>query len=443
MTLRKEYSSYKDSEYGLIGLIPVDWKMMKWKYLTNEQLMYGANESAESDDVNLPRYIRITDIDSFGNLKNDTFRSLPMEQAKSYMLKKGDLLLARSGATVGKTYIHENDIEACFAGYLIRYRTNQKKVLPRFVYYYTQTQVFSNWIKDNTIQATIQNVSAEKYANVSMPVPPINEQNQVIVFLNERTSEIDSLITDKEKLITLLEEKRQAVITEAVTKGLNSDVEMKDSGVEWIGEIPEHWKLGKLKNISSRIGDGLHGTPTYDDTGQYHFINGNNLGSKSLIMEEGTNRINEDEYSKYKSNLTDRTIFISLNGTVGNLSIYNGEAVMLSKSVGYINLTDIDLEFVYFYLKSSYVKTYFELSFAGTTINNLSLETLRKTMIFIPPMDEQKDIVDYLMVKTMEIDSLIRDGKDTITLLKEYRQSLIYEAVTGKIDVRDYIEKTN
>ncbi|MDQ0158043.1 restriction endonuclease subunit S [Robertmurraya andreesenii] len=186
------YNNYNSSSINRVGKIPQNWKVVKWKYLSNEPMMYGANESAELDDRELPRYIRITDLDSYGNLKNDTFKSLPLDKAKGYMLNNGDILLARSGATVGKAYIHKGDLDACFAGYLIRYRPNQSKIIPKLVYYYTQTGLYADWIRENTIQATIQNVSAEKYANLSMPVPPLEEQGNIVYFLDKKTSEIDS-----------------------------------------------------------------------------------------------------------------------------------------------------------------------------------------------------------------------------------------------------------
>src|SRR5690625_1030590 len=131
MTELKPYPAYKDSGVEWIGTVPLKWNLVKLKYLSNERFIYGANESAELDDKNLPRYIRITDIDDNGNLKEETFKSLPIEKAKNYLLRKGDILFARSGATVGKTYFHQDKLEACFAGYLIRFRADEQKINPK------------------------------------------------------------------------------------------------------------------------------------------------------------------------------------------------------------------------------------------------------------------------------------------------------------------------
>src|SRR5690625_1430711 len=195
----KPYPKYKDSGVEWIGEIPEEWDTAKLKYLSNEKFIYGANESAQLDDKNLPRYIRITDIDDHGKLKKETFKSLPFKKAKNYLLQKGDILFARSGATVGKTYYHSNNDEACFAGYLIRFRGDKEKIHPKFVYYYTQTASYKNWIKGNTIQATIENISAEKYSNLIITLPIKKHQDKIVKYLDIKIFQIDSLISDKKR----------------------------------------------------------------------------------------------------------------------------------------------------------------------------------------------------------------------------------------------------
>ncbi|MEC5424289.1 restriction endonuclease subunit S [Virgibacillus sp. C22-A2] len=207
----------KDSGVEWIGEIPEHWEVGKLKYLSNEKMQYGANESAELDDENLPRYIRITDIDKRGILKDETFKSLPWEKARNYILSKNDILFARSGATVGKTYIHDKEFDACYAGYLIRYKPNDNKIAPKFVYYFTQSGLYNNWVISNTIQATIQNVSAEKYANLSIPVPTLKEQKEIINYISEQEKSIRRLQDLIKIQIQKLNEYRQSLIHEAVT----------------------------------------------------------------------------------------------------------------------------------------------------------------------------------------------------------------------------------
>ncbi|MCM3230897.1 restriction endonuclease subunit S [Bacillus altitudinis] len=207
----------KDSGVEWIGEIPEHWDTKKIKYLIQEKLLYGANESAELDDEKLPRYIRITDIDELGNLKNETFKSIPLDIANKYVVKKGDILLARSGATVGKSYIHKEEKEASYAGYLIKLRARTLE-LAEYIYYFTNSSLYKQWINSILIQATIQNVSAEKYANLSIPVPnDENEIKSILLNIKFKEKEILEVINKLKEQIEKLKEYRQSLIYEAVT----------------------------------------------------------------------------------------------------------------------------------------------------------------------------------------------------------------------------------
>lgn len=207
----------KDSNVELICEIPEHWETKKVKYLIQEKLSYGANEAAELDDENSPRYIRITDIDELGNLKKETFKSLPLEIAKNYVVKTGDILLARSGGTVGKSYIHKKDKEASYAGYLIKLRA-QTLTLAEYIYCFTNSSLYKQWINSILIQATIQNVSAEKYANLTIPIPDNeNEMKNIVSHIKIKEQELLTAIDSLKEQIKKLKEYRQSLIYEAVT----------------------------------------------------------------------------------------------------------------------------------------------------------------------------------------------------------------------------------
>ena len=206
----------KDSGVEWIGMVPEDWELLRFKMLLREKMMYGANEAAECDDPSYPRYIRITDLTDDGKLRDETFKSLEPEKAEPYLLEKGSLLFARSGATVGKTFLFNEDIKACFAGYLIKAVFNDSAI-PEYVYYYTQSKVYENWKNSIFIQATIQNIGAEKYANMPFLRPSVEEQQRIIEHLDRRCGEIDKQIGAVTKQIELLREYKQALITEVVT----------------------------------------------------------------------------------------------------------------------------------------------------------------------------------------------------------------------------------
>lgn len=207
----------KPSGIEWIGDIPEDWEVKKLKYLAKNPLMYGANESPDTFDENQPRYIRITDIDENGKLRQDIAVSLEIEKAKPYLLEMDDILFARSGATVGKSYIFKEQLLACFAGYMIKFKPNTCRILPEFAYYVTFSKFYLNWVESNTIQATIQNVSAEKYKNFYFALPCIHEQEAIVTFLDSEATKIDSTIDKTQSSIEKLKEYRTALISACVT----------------------------------------------------------------------------------------------------------------------------------------------------------------------------------------------------------------------------------
>lgn len=209
--------SLKDSGIEWIGEIPEHWICTVFKKFLSEPMQYGANEPAEECNYNDPRYIRITDIKDDGTLRDDTFKSLPLEKAKEYMLTKGDLLFARSGATVGKTFLYKEDYAACFAGYLIKARCNKNELLPNFVFYYTLSNVYQNWKSSIFIQSTIQNIGADKYSVMPIIIPPLSEQQSIADYLDQKCSEIDELISIKQQKIEKLKDYKKSLIFECVT----------------------------------------------------------------------------------------------------------------------------------------------------------------------------------------------------------------------------------
>jgi len=208
----------KESGIEWLGMVPKHWEIKKLKYLVKGKLEYGANEVAELDDLELPRYIRITDFDESGNLRQDTFRSLTVEQAKDYLLYEGDVLFARSGATVGKTFQFKDYTgKACFAGYLIKARPNKDVLLSDFLHYFTRSNAYENWKNSIFNQATIQNIGADKYAILSLPLPSLIGQKEIAIFINNKTAQIDGQVAREQKSIRLLKEYRAALISEVVT----------------------------------------------------------------------------------------------------------------------------------------------------------------------------------------------------------------------------------
>lgn len=208
----------KDSGVEWIGEIPNTWDCKKMKYVISESLQYGANEAGDDYKEDYPRYIRITDITEENSLKDDGKLSLSPDIAKPYLLKDGDLLFARSGATVGKTFYYTSNYGTCaFAGYLIKARFNQDKMNPKFVYYTTLGIGYENWKNTVFTQATIQNIGADKYAQLYITVPSMKEQNEIITYLDTQCKAIDDVIRSKYQQLSTIQQHKKSLIYEYVT----------------------------------------------------------------------------------------------------------------------------------------------------------------------------------------------------------------------------------
>ena len=208
----------KDSGVVWLGKIPKHWRIEKLKRLLSQPLMYGTNEAAEIDDPEYPRYIRITDFGDNGTLKPESFKSLPPDKAEGYYLEEGDLLFARSGATVGKSFLFSNYKGlACFAGYLIRARTNKIKLFPKYLYYFTKSPAYFTWKNVIFTQATIQNISATKYAYLLVSVPSVDEQQLIIQYLDMKMKSLDNMQSNLSDQISTLQQYRKSLIHECVT----------------------------------------------------------------------------------------------------------------------------------------------------------------------------------------------------------------------------------
>ena len=438
----KCYPAYKDSGIAWVGELPAHWEVKRLKHLLVEPLKYGANEPADHTEYNLPRYIRITDIREDGTLRGDSFRSIPEDIAKPYLLVGGDILFARSGATVGKTFrYHPSWGKAAYAGYLIRARLDNIKAESNFVEYFTRSQGYANWLQNNFIQATIQNVSAERYASLSISIPPLLEQRAIAAFLDRETARIDALVAKKERLIELLQEKRTALISHAVTKGLDPDALMKDSAIEWLGEIPAHWEVRRFKTLGSNFANG-----TTAEQLQY----GVSDFPVSRIETISTGKIDYakvgylSEFGVIESFILkpDDFLISHINSyeRVGNSARYKGNRTLIH-GMNLIRVTPLNIiapGYLEFLLKSSLFTEGMKRA-CKPAINQVSVPTtaVKAIQFALPPLPEQRAIAEFLDRETARIDALVTKVREVIDRHKELRSALISAAVTGKIDVRE------
>ncbi len=441
----KKYSTYKDSGVEWIGDIPSHWNVIRLKYLLSGKLKYGANESAEFADKSMPRYIRITDFGDDGKLRDDTFRSLPMDVAAEYLLCEGDILFARSGATVGKTFqFKDYNGDACFAGYLIKATPNPKHAFSDFLYYYTRSKAYENWKNSVFIQATIQNIGADKYQNLMVSVSDIDEQRVIADFLDDKTAKIDKLIDTKRKQIELLKEQRTAVINQAVTKGLDPNAEMKDSGIPWMPKIAKHWKPVKLGYYIDLLpGFAFPSSDFSHSDDDIKLLRGINIAPGAIRWDE-TVYWSADEYEaleQFQLKQGDIVIgmdrpWVSKGMRVAQVKENDIPCLLLQRVARLRAKPPLTQQFLSIILSSKFFVDYFSPILTGVSVPHISPTQIMSFRFGLPPENELSDIIDYLSEKFIETDATISKAEKQIELLTEYRTALISEAVTGKIDVR-------
>ncbi|MFN6235448.1 restriction endonuclease subunit S [Microcystis sp.] len=422
------YPTYKDSGVEWLGAIPEHWEVKKLKYIS--YLTMG--QSPSSDDYNHEGYGSpfLQGNAEFGNRNPEA--KIFCATVNKYA-EKGDILISVR-APVGA--LNEADRRYGIGRGLCSIRPRDI-IIREFAWYLIQVvKVELNFLSTGS---TYEAVALTDVSNLSCLLPPLPEQQKIAEFLDQETGKIDKLITKKERLIELLKEKRTALISHAVTKGLNPDVPMKDSGVEWLGEIPEHWKVLLLKRIANiRYGLGqpppeiLYGTP---------LIRATNVKSGRIFQKDMIYIDPKQVPESRNAVLAAGEIIVVRSGA------YTGDSALIPEEyhgsiAGYDMVTTVkegSNQFIAWQLLSSEVR-YIQFAFhqLRAAQPHLNAEELRGTIITFPPLPEQQKIAQFLDRETSKIDNLITKTRTSIDHLKEYRTALISAAVTGKIDVREH-----
>ena len=418
----------KDSGIEWIGEIPEGWEVIKAKYLFSPRNEKGNSTLVLLSPTQKYGVIPQSQLEGVVQVKENT----DLQSFKT--IHYGDFVISLRSFQGGFEFSNYEGV--CSPAYQVFHAT--KDLSNDFFRYLFKSDGFISKINSLTVDIREgKNIQYWDFSNMLLALPPKKVQIRSAQYLNAKCIEIDTMLSKTRSSIEEYKKLKQAVITQAVTKGVRGEREMKDSGVEWIGEIPEEWNKCKLKNISIDIGDGLHGTPKFDDSGEVYFINGNNFSSEYVEPKFDTKKLCLEESLNYpKPELTEQTIMISLNGSYGKVCLYRYFPMLLGKSAGYITLLpSINRRYVRYYLSSTPAQIIMTLSLNGTTIPNLSLNTLYNFPTILPPASEQAEIADYLDAKCAEIDKLIAKKEQLVKELESYKKSLIYEVVTGKREV--------
>lgn len=420
----------KDSGIEWIGEIPEGWEVSQLKYATRWKSEKGCPDAPV---LSLYRDFGVVPKDS----RDDNHNVTSLDTSNYKVVDVGDLVINKMKAWQGSMAVSDYRGIVSPAYHVCSITSN--KVNKRYLHHLLRNPAYlPEYARLSTGMRIGQwDLGFDDFKNIPFLIPPLDEQAKIADYLDNGCASLDATLSKTRSSIEEYKKLKQAVITQAVTKGVRGEREMKDSGIEWIGEIPEEWNKCKLKNISIDIGDGLHGTPKFDDSGEVYFINGNNFSSEYVEPKFDTKKLCLEESLNYpKPELTEQTIMISLNGSYGKVCLYRYFPMLLGKSAGYITLLpSINRRYVRYYLSSTPAQTIMTLSLNGTTIPNLSLNTLHNFPTILPSASEQAEIADYLDAKCAEIDGLIAKKEQLVKELESYKKSLIYEVVTGKREV--------
>ena len=411
------------------GQLPVHWEIVPGRIIFRERK--EKNEGLQVQKVLSLSYGRIIvkPPEKLTGLVPESFETYQIVYPGDIIIRPTDLQNDKTSLRIGQSSDH-GIITSAYIDLVV-----SKTLNSRFYYYYLHYLDISKVIY-HLGSGLRQNLNYDDFKTFPLPKPPFGEQCDIVTYLDFKCTQIDYFIEKKQKLIDLLKEKKQAIINNTVTKGLHPGVTMKPSKVEWLGDVPADWEIWKMTRLTYRIGDGLHGTPIYDDTTDIPFINGNNLRNGEIVVDNKTRSVSLSEYRKHKLDLKEGTVLMSINGTIGNLAIYRPMKLILGKSAAYLECRPQILNrFLFYVLHSTELINHYLSITESTTIKNVSLESLRNTRVAIPSVNEQQEIIDYLDGITTNTSEAVKSIAEEIILIREYKDALVAEVVTGKIDV--------
>jgi type I restriction enzyme S subunit len=422
-------NNYVDSNIMWIGAYPSRWNLTQVKYEAYVKARVGWH-GLKSDDFTDegPYLVTGSDFKSTNISWSDCYHCdlKRYEQDPYIQLKNGDLLITKDG-TIGKVALVQqlaiNEKASLNSGVFV-VRPLESNFLSGFYFWLLQSRVFTDFVDYNKTGSTIVHLYQDTFVNFSYASPKFKEQTQIAAFLDHETAKIDTLIDKQQQLIELLKEKRQAVISHAVTKGLDPDVPMKDSGVDWLGEVPEHWEqcsLSKLFDIKAGGDINLRLFST--------------LQSYDYPFPIYTNTNNEFAVYGYtcKANFLKNTITVTGRGDVGFAVFRDHDYDAI---IRLLVLAPIKYIFCKFF--TYFINEVINFKVESSAIGQLSTQQISPYKVVFPSFDEQHLIATFLDHETAKIDKLIDLQLQQIELLKERRTALISAAVTGKIDVRDW-----
>lgn len=420
-----KYNHYKPSGVQWLGDIPEHWELTRLGTRFEERRTKVSDKDYPA--LSVTKQGILPQLDSAAKTNDGDNRKL---------VKAGDFVINSRSDRKGSSGISDRDGSVS----LINIVLEPHNVHPIFCNYLLKSYVFVEefYRMGHGIVADLWTTRYDEMKAIMVGIPPLSEQTAIAQFLDRKTAQIEVVITQKQRMIELLKERRQILIHQAVTRGLNPDVPMKDSDVEWIGEIPEHWEITQIKKIAQTTSGG---TPPSGNIKEYY--NGH-------IPWVRTTDLNNDELYDVPEKITDKAIrdtackVVPINtvcvamyggpGSIGKHSILRFSATLNQALCGIIPSEKLYCEFLYYYVK--FCRPYWMINAKGTRVDpNISQDEVRKMSITLPPKSEQIAIAEHIESITQKISTAIGLKEQEIEKLKEYKASLINSVVTGKVKV--------
>ena len=423
-------SEMKDSGIEWIGEIPADWTLQRGKTIFAQRLTKGNQSEILLAATQKYGMLPQSEVEGVVQVKEDA----DLQQFRT--VHKKDFVISLRSFQGGFEYSQYEGV--CSPAYQVFYNTN-----PICHNYYRLLFKSDGFIqKMNSMTVGIRegkNIQYSDFANSLIPVPPINQQQRIADYLDRKCSQIDTIIARQQEVIEKLKAYKLSVITEAVTKGLNPDVPMKDSRVEWIGEVPGNWTKVKLKNICQFInGDRSSNYPSpneYVDNG-IPFLGADSLCGRYVDVTQSKKITKEKYHSMGGAKIQKWDILYTLRGsTIGKNAIATFDEGTVASSLMVIRPISLIPEYLLYWLNSEEEFQQRQSYINGSTAPNLSAENVGSFVMFLPPALEQRKIADYLDTKCAEIELTMLKKQVLIDQLGNYKNSLIYEVVTGKKEV--------
>ena len=445
----KPYPSYKPSGVKWLGEIPAHWEVKRLKdtVMSYQNGVWGEDPDGSNDIV----CVRVADFDRVSlRVKSDrpTLRSVHPRVVQERGLYPGDLLLEVSGGgdrqPVGTVVIYDHQLPAVCSNFISQLRPTED--FDSFFLTYVHSALYSARINVRSIKQSIgiQNLDKANYLNEAMGFPPLPEQQAIAAFLDRETSRIDALVSKKERLIELLREKRSALVTRAVTKGLDPDATLKNSGVEWLGEIPAHWEVKRLKYLVGKVGSGKTpkgGAERYVDDGVM-LLRSQNVHFGQLYLADvayiDTDTDNEMAGSRVQEgdvllNITGASLGRSCVARLGGIDANVNQHVCILRADQQLDSP----EFLAYSVESRSLQGQIFNNENGVSRDALNFEQIGDLVFARPAINEQGTIAAFLDRETAKLDSLVAKVREAIERLRELRTALISAAVTGRIDVSE------